>query len=94
MLPLRIFPDVLAKLTDRHKVSENEISQCFENCEGGYLQDTREEHTTNPPTLWFVAFTNRNRKLKIMFVLDEGIVHIKSAYDATLEVERIYKKYA
>ncbi len=33
-------------------VSEDEILQCFANCVGRFLLDTREEHRTVPPTRW------------------------------------------
>ena len=85
---------ILQKLTEKHSVCLREVEQCFENRQAGFLQDDRENHATNPPTLWFVAPTNKDRILKIMFVLDDGNIYLKSAYEATPEIQRIYNKYA
>ncbi|MFM9913105.1 MAG: hypothetical protein ACKVN9_06205 [Methylophilaceae bacterium] len=85
---------ILKKITDeKHSVSRREVEQCFENIDGSFLTDTREDHVTNPVTLWFVAPTNKNRLLKIMFVFDNGDFYLKSAYDATDEIVRIYNKF-
>ena len=82
MPPLIISTAVRVKLETKHSVVEAEIQQCFFNQEGNCLSDDREEHRTDPETLWFVAETNRCRKLKIVFILKNGSIHIKSAYDA------------
>lgn len=93
-MALVISEEILDKLTKKHKVNRSEVEQCFANREGGLLTDNREMHKTNPPTQWFVAPTNINRFLKIMFVRDGSDVYLKSAYDATEEVRRIYDKHA
>lgn len=77
-----ISPSILEKLDTKHGVSRREIEQCFENREGDYVEDTREEHKTDPATLWFVSPTNNNRILKIIFVFNNGNIYIKSAFDA------------
>lgn len=82
MRHLVISAAVREKLEVKHKgVSENEINQCFENRCGVYLVDDREDHRTDPATLWFVAETNARRTLKICFMYIDGNVHIKSAYE-------------
>jgi hypothetical protein len=81
------------KLQVRHSVSVRDVEQCFENKCGMYLQDIREDHQTDPPTLWFVAPNNSGRMLKIMLVFREGSVYLKSAYDATPELQALYEKY-
>lgn len=83
---------ILEKITSR-EISEREIKQCFENISGTYLEDPREEHRTDPPTHWFVSETNCGRKLKIMFVHRDSNIFIKSAFEATEEIIRIYEKY-
>jgi len=93
-MALVISEEILDKLTKKHKVNRSEVEQCFANREGGLLTDNREQHKTNPPTQWFVAPTNKNRLLKIMFVRDGSDVYLKSAYDATEEICRIYDKHA
>lgn len=91
-----ISPSVRQKLKRLdHNVTEAEILECFANRSDGECLDTRAHHLTNPPTRWFVSETDSGRKLKIMYVLNgEGVVEIKSAYNASAEIIRIYNKYA
>jgi hypothetical protein len=57
------------------------VEQCFENRVGNYVADDREDHRTDPPTLWFIAPTNTDRLLKVAFMFIDGAVHIKSAFE-------------
>ena len=82
------------KLAGKHGVSRREVEQCFENCEGEHLEDTREEHLTDPPTRWFIALTNRGRLLKIVFMLKDGKVWLKTAYEPNDTEIRIYNRLA
>jgi hypothetical protein len=99
-MPLWYSDDVRKKLAEKHKVSEDEVRQCFENREGDYLEDPREEHRTDPPTHWFVAETNRLRVLKVVFVArkiktesgSEIRVDIKTAYPANPTEIDIYNR--
>jgi len=75
-------------------VSMREIEQCFENRVYGLLLDPREKNKTDPPTQWFIAPTNKNRLLKIVFIQKNSDVIIKTAYDPNDEEIRICKKYA
>jgi uncharacterized DUF497 family protein len=84
---------VLVKLRDKHNVSVREIEHCFENLCGLYLEDSREDHQTDPPTLWFIAPTNRGRLLKIVFMFIDGNVHIKSAFEPEKEAVDFYEKH-
>lgn len=93
-MPIIIAENIKQKLTDKHNVTEKEVVQCFSNIEGGLLKDTRENHQTLPPTLWFLAPTNGGRYLKIVFIQIDEDVHIKTAYDANDDEIRIYKKFA
>jgi hypothetical protein len=88
-----ISPAILEKLTDKHGVTRREIEQCFENREGEYLEDSREEHKTDPATLWFISPTNAGRKLKVIFVFNNGNIYIKSAYDAKPSHIEVYKPF-
>lgn len=94
MKNLIISSTVLVKLKDKHQVSRREVEQCFENKCGTYLVDDREDHQTDPPTLWFIAPTNRGRLLKVIFIYIDGNVHIKSAYDADDSAIAIYDQVA
>ena len=92
---LFLSPRIREKLLQRN-ITEAQLLQCFANREGPPLLDSREEHRTNPPTQWFVASTDYGIILKVCYVHDPAtnIIDIKTAYPATEEVIRIYKKYA
>ena len=98
-----ISPRVRAKLAQKHHVTESEIRQCFENLDGEYLRDPREEHHTEPPTYWFVSETNARRKLKVVCLFrkvpsTDGSpptirIEIKTAYDANATEIDIYSRH-
>lgn len=69
------------KLDSKHDVTIEEVDQCFENKCGINLIDTREEHKTDPATLWFIAQTNKGRLLKIIYVYRDGKYFLKSAFE-------------
>lgn len=96
-MALNISLSVRAKLAQpSHNVTEEEIEQCFANRCGRTCEDSRPEHRTPIPTVWFVAETDYGRRLKIVFIhdRDSGTIDIKSAYQATDEITRIFNKYA
>ena len=95
-MALIISKQIQQKLQQKHGVSRDEIEQCFASRERGFLIDTREEHKTDPPSMWFVAETDYGRKLKIVFMqhVDSKDIYIKTAYLANAEEKRIYEKYA
>lgn len=94
-MKLNITPKVLAKIgqQDHGSLSQRDVEQCFENWNGGTCTDAREEHRTDPPTQWFVSEDNRCRKIKVVFVQVGDDIYIKSAYPATDDVVRIYRKF-
>lgn len=81
---------ILDKLRDKHQVDRREVEQCFANKCGLYLVDDREDHQSDPPTLWFVAPTNRGRLLKVAFIFREGKVFLRTAFDADELAQKIY----
>ncbi|HJV72722.1 MAG TPA: ADP-ribosyl-(dinitrogen reductase) hydrolase [Noviherbaspirillum sp.] len=91
-MKIRISQKIQEKIDSRN-ISQLELWQCFHNIEGDYLEDTRAEHLTDPITQWFVAETDKGRLLKIMFVSRDDGVELKSAYEASDEICRIYRKY-
>jgi uncharacterized DUF497 family protein len=91
---LIISPRVRRKLAEKHNVQIHEVYECFSNRTGSYLNDVREEHNTNPPTLWFVAETDYGKKLKIVFVQDGNDFILKTAYPANPNEIRIYDKFS
>jgi hypothetical protein len=90
MPSLVISAAVREKLEVKHGVREQETRQCLENRCGEFLIDDREDHRTVPPTLWFIAETNRRRRLKIVFVFKAGNIHIKTAYQPNANEIAIY----
>jgi hypothetical protein len=94
-MPLLIAPSIEEKLSNKKPpVSRREVEQCFENREHGLLKDVREKHRTNPPTLWFIAPTNSNRLLKIVFIQKGEDVILKSSFEPNEDEIKIYFKYA
>ena len=93
-MPLIISSNILDKLAGKHKVSRREVEQCFINIEAGLLQDKRASHKTIPPTLWFIAPTNHNRLLKIVFIQDGKDVYIKTAYEPNADELNRYQRFA
>lgn len=87
-------PDIQRKLLKKHDVTLEEVCECFYNRRGDLLEDTREEHKTDPITQWFIAATDGRRKLKVIFMLVDGDVHVKSAFDANEASVHLYKKHA
>ncbi|WP_457664703.1 hypothetical protein [Thiolapillus sp.] len=61
---LKISPGVKEKLKKKHCVADDEITQCT----GRNLMDRREDHQTDPPTLWFISETDFGRLLKVVFI--------------------------
>ena len=93
-MPLKILSQILEKLsTKKPPVTRREVEQCFDNRAGTFLLDERERNKTDPPTQWFIAKTNRNRDVKIVFVRRGTDLHLKTAYDPNAEEVRIYTKY-
>ena len=93
MQNLIVSPATLAKLKDKHNVTIAEVSQCFLNRKGKLLIDNRALTKTNPPTLWFLAETNRNRSLKIVYIQKNMEVHLKSAFEPNNEEFAIYRQF-
>jgi len=92
---LKISQKIIKKITEKHKVHPSEIEECFWNKTKISLIDKREKNKTNPPTFWFIAKTDSERLLKIVFIdLLDGTFEIKSAFEPNEEEIRIYEKYA
>lgn len=89
---LIVAPDIRDKLLNKHQVKEGEVHECFFNRDGPYLEDTEEDHLTDPPTEWFIAPTDRGRYLKVIFVFRDGNIFLKSAYDANATAMHIYSE--
>ncbi|MCH9269040.1 hypothetical protein [Pantoea ananatis] len=94
-MKLVLSPAIRQKLKSKNPpITEDDVIQAFSNRDGKYLEDTREDHKSNPPTQWFVSQTDYGLKLKVVFIYrpDKG-VFIRSAYQANADEIRIYEKY-
>lgn len=86
-----ISDDIRAKLQAKHDVSPKDVRECFENRMGCFLIDDREQHRTDPPTLWFISPNNHNRLLKVCFVLRGDVVYLRTCYPPDAVELSIYK---
>lgn len=77
---MRISPEIVEKLETKHGVTPEEVYQCFLNRHGPYFLEERPQHKTNPPSWWFVAETDVQRVLMIVFVQYPDHFAIKSAF--------------
>lgn len=91
-MALIISRQVREKLNAKHQVSEREVRECIANRTGKFIADDREEHRSDPPTLWFIAETNLGRSLKIVFIYRDGNFVIRTAYSPEVEAVRIYNE--
>jgi len=92
-LKIIITPGVEKKLAKKHGgVREAEIQQAFLNREGPILRDDREEHASDPPTLWFCAPTDRGRMLKIVYIAKDGQILLKTAFEPEAPTLAFYKR--
>lgn len=94
-LNLNISDAVIKKLFEKHMVVPSEIEECFYNRSKGLLEDTREQHKTNPPTMWFIAETDDGRLLKVVFIEHQNQTYeVKTVYEPNDNEVRIYEKNA
>ena len=92
---LRVSQRIATKLNNKHHVAVQEVWECFMNRTAGFLEDTRLAHKTEPPTLWFIAETDSERLLKVVFIeRDDGLYELKTAYEPNSNEVKLYEKYA
>ena len=75
-------------------ISKSDIEECFANRCGTYLMDLREDHLSDPPTLWFVAENDRGAKIKVVFIQKGIDIYIRTAYVANPVELEIYARHA
>ena len=90
---VHVSPHVKEKLKEQHQVTMREVHQCFKNRSGKLLTDTRELTKTDPPTLWFIALTNENRPLKIVYIQNGFQVILKTAYSPNSTESELYERF-
>lgn len=74
-------------------MDRREVEQCFDNRTGRLLTDIRAKHKSNPPTLWFLAPTNKGRMLKIVYIQGDPHIDLRSAFEPNDVEIAIYAKY-
>lgn len=83
------------KLKIKHNVAFSEVEECFLNQNREFLEDRRIRHLTIPPTRWFIAQTNKQRLLKVVFIKREKYIYeLKTAYEPSPKEKAIYYKIA
>ncbi len=92
MKNLIISEPILEKLDEKHGVCRREVEQCFENLDGPLLIDDREDHKSDPPTLWFLARTNRNRLLKVVYIQRGQRIFLRTCYEPNETEISIYEQ--
>ncbi len=90
MQNLVISPAIKEKLLQKHGLSRIDVEQCFINRTRSYLLDSRLDHLTEPPTEWFISENDRGVLVKVVFVFDDGMIYLKSAFPPNLTEIRIY----
>lgn len=81
--------------TNPHRSVSAKPLECFATRDRSFLVDDREEHHTDPPTLWFISDTFMGRLLKVVFVqTQDGAVILKTAYDPNAEERWVYQTHA
>lgn len=90
MLRFHIADSILNKLAEKHNVTRNEVEQCFLNRKLPVLVDDLEDHETDPPSLFFIAYTNAGRRLKVVYIQKGPKVIIKTCFEPTEAMVRVY----
>ncbi len=78
-----ISPQIRDKLALKHNVTPEDIDQCFANRNGNYIEDSRIEHASESITYWFIAETHYGRRLKVVFISENGNTYIRTAFEPT-----------
>jgi len=87
---LVISPAIQEKLELKHGISRSDVEQCFLNRTRSYLTDNRLEHQTDPPTEWFISENDQGVLIKVVFLFDNGMLYLKSAFPPNSTEIRIY----
>jgi len=90
MQNLLISPAIQGKLALKHGISRSDVEQCFLNRTRSYLIDNRLYHQIDPPTEWFISENDRGVLVKVVFIFDDGMIYLKSAFPPNLTEICIY----
>ncbi|QNN46495.1 ADP-ribosyl-(dinitrogen reductase) hydrolase [Thermomonas brevis] len=81
-----------AKLQAKHNVSMKDVRECFMNRTGEVLEDTSEDHKSDPPTTFFVAPNNHGRLLKVCFILRDGTIYLRTCFEPSAKAIATYRE--
>ncbi len=90
MQNLVISPAIQGKLALKHGISRSDVEQCFLNRTRSYLIDNRLDNQTDSPTEWFISENDRGVLIKVVFIFDDGMIYLKSAFPPNSTEIRIY----
>ena len=93
-MSVEVSPAVEKKLLQKHQVTVQEVTQALNNRTRSILEDKRENHKTDPPTWWIISSTNQLRSLKVCFIISDGTVVIKTAYEPNQVETDIYFRHS
>lgn len=87
---------VRQKLLEKHEgITQKDIEECFANRDGSFLVDTREDHKTDPQTLWFIAENHYGKLIEVVFIpMLNGQLSVKSAFKPNATEIDIYQRKA
>lgn len=94
---LLIHDVILQKIArpDHGELTRADIEECFRNRCGRKCVDNRPQHASPPHnTYWFVSSDKNGRRIKIVFLMIDGRIILKSAFPANAVVESVFQKFA
>lgn len=78
-MALIVSSKITAKLAAKHNVTVDEVKEALADRPDYALIDDREEHASDPPTEWFIAYTCAGRRLKVVYVYRNGDFYLRTA---------------
>ena len=82
-------PWVLQKLKI-HGVSLLEVEEALSSS-GRITEENRPQHKTCPPTFWCLGETVEGKLLKIVFLIKDNTLYLKTAYEPSDEEVQFYE---
>ena len=89
-MALVVSPKIRDKLASKHQVSVDEVRQAFADRPDYVVLDEREEHASDPPTVWFLACTDSGRLLKVVYVQRGSDIYLRTAYPPNPDEVRLF----
>lgn len=93
-MAIYISEKVRIKIEQKHSLTITEVHEAISGRLAGILEDTREEHLSDPPTQWFIGSTDFGKQIKIAFIYKDDTMIIRTAYEANPQELAIYSKHA